>query len=113
MSNKMMTAVAGLIVGLAFMAGTMQGCGGSDGPDVAAFCDKFCAKAMECGFPVDQATCKADCMSENGTCTNQAAIIDASNKCFAMANCDAVIACGTTTVPDCQGGGGGADSGAD
>jgi hypothetical protein len=113
MSNKVTALVGGMLLVVAFLAGTSQGCGG-DSSDAVAICNQGCDKAAMCDADVAPfvAQCKSQC-SMQGTggqrCTNEAAIISAVSSCLKM-TCETYLSC-LEGVPDCQGGGGGAGGG--
>src|SRR5678815_2500013 len=96
MRKSVMTVMASLVVGLAFLAGVVQGCGGGSGTNAAALCDKSCKKSVMCGSATDEATCKTQCMQEAmdaPKCSNDSAIFSAVDACLGKANCDDVLAC--------------------
>ena len=48
MSKKWMALFAGVVGSLAFVGGTMQGCGGGGGSDLKSLCKQGCDKAAAC-----------------------------------------------------------------
>jgi hypothetical protein len=112
MSKKLATIVGGTLLMVAFLAGTMQGCGGGDGSDPRALCNQTCDKLAMCSPDLAPflADCKAQCsMSSTGgqRCTNEAAMVSAFKACLAM-TCENFLTC---EIPDCQGGAGGTGGG--
>ena len=114
MSNKVTAIVGGMLLVVAFLAGTTQGCGGgSDSDNVVDLCNRGCDKYGMC-FPEATAfvpQCKSSCtsMTSGGqTCTNQAAIVNAFKACLDM-TCTALEGC-LSAIPECQGGTGAAGS---
>jgi hypothetical protein len=108
MSRKITALIAGVVVSMAFLAGTMQGCGGGSGSGFSATCNAGCDKLMACladaGTSAEQqvAACRASCNSTTQAhCTNEAAITAAIKSCTAMADCTAALTC-AATIPDCQ-----------
>ncbi len=114
MSNKVTGIVGGMLLVVAFFAGTTQGCG-SDSSDVVAICNQGCDKAAMCNpeFAPFIAECKSQCSTQGPgggqRCTNEAAIISAVKSCLAM-TCETYLNC-VETVPECQGGAAGAGGG--
>jgi hypothetical protein len=109
MSNKVTALVGGMLLVVAFFAGTTQGCGDS-GNDCTRACDKYIMCFPDAAAFAQQ--CKAACMSNStggGTCTNQTAITTAAKACL-NASCADLEAC-LDGVPDCQGTGAGGTTG--
>ena len=109
MSKKLTVLIAGVVVSLALVAGTMQGCGSSSsGSSNTALCQQACDKVLMCtpdagtvGMMADT-MCKANCASQvsNTHCSNETAIANAVKACLAMP-CDQLAAC-EATIPACQ-----------
>jgi hypothetical protein len=106
MSNKVMTVLGGLIAGLAFLAGTMQGCGGGSSANPQDTCNKVCDKEDTCGlllgFGLTLAQCKGFCtqsasggasgsQGKCGNLTNEQAAAK-FNQCLSM-GCDMFQGC--------------------
>ena len=116
MSNKVTGIVGGMLLVVAFLAGTTQGCG-SDGNDAVATCNQGCDKLAMCNpeFAAFVAECKSQCSmggaagSGGQRCTNEAAIASAIKSCLNM-TCETYLTC-LDGVPDCVGGAGGAGGG--
>jgi hypothetical protein len=102
-SIAMSILAAGLFVAI-------QGCGSSSSNNTAQ-CEQACVKVAMCLADASASsamtTCSMSCSTGAGgasgktTCSNQAAIDSATQKCLAMSDCTAFIACGQT-VPTCQ-----------
>ena len=114
MSKKLTTILGGMLLMVAFLAGTTQGCGSSsDSDNVVDLCNRGCDKYGTC-FPEATAfvpQCKSSCtsMTSGGqTCTNQTAIVNAFKACI-DGTCSALEAC-LGGIPECQGGTGAAGS---
>jgi hypothetical protein len=108
MSSKVMKVFGAVMIGLAFVAGATQGCGGSSGgANIADLCNRSCTKTVECLpglFTVEQCKtqCNAQSMGSGGQrCTNEAALVAKANECLAKASCAEFLACGET-APDCE-----------
>jgi hypothetical protein len=112
MSNKVTALVGSMLLVVAFLAGTTQGCGSSSGSDSPIdLCNRGCDKYVMCN-PEDQAflaQCKSLCSSSapgsGQTCTNQTAIVNAAKACL-NASCADFDGC-QESIPECQGGTGG------
>jgi len=114
MSTKLTTILGGMLLVVAFLAGTTQGCGSSsDSDNVVDLCNRGCDKYGTC-FPEATAfvpQCKSSCtsMTSGGqTCSNQTAIVNAFKACLDV-SCSALEGC-LGGIPECQGGTGAAGS---
>lgn len=115
MSNKLTALVGGMLLVVAFLAGTTQGCGGGDGGNnYADICNRGCDKFAMC-YPEAAAfvtQCKSGCTSMGQgttTCTNQTAIVNAAKACLDVP-CAQLEAC-QDGIPDCVTGAGGSTGG--
>lgn len=114
MSKKLTGLIAGLVASLAFVVGTMQGCGGSSGgSDFKSLCNQGCDKAASCQGDADATTiaqfkmqCQASCNAQPTNCTNESARVSAAKACLAMSDCTAAGEC-ALGIPPCQNGTGG------
>jgi hypothetical protein len=79
MSSKVMSVLAAVIMGVAFLAGTTQGCGGgSSGTSATAICNKLCNKVRECygdapGADQVVTQCNTTCVQNVGDSTGPSA----------------------------------------
>jgi hypothetical protein len=115
MSNKMTAILGGMLLVVAFLAGTTQGCGSSSGGDnyvdlCNRGCEKFGACNADAGVPVAGIVqqCKSNCTSmgqQTGTCSNQTQIVNAFKVCLDV-SCEALDGC-LEGIPACVGGSGG------
>jgi hypothetical protein len=102
MSKKWMALFAGLVGSLAFVAGTMQGCGSSGGSgNNQALCNQVCDKIAACladaGVPTDPTSCKQTCaMQSQQHCANETAFASKAQECLDTATCAAAEACAAT-----------------
>lgn len=118
MSKKWTAIVGGMLLVVAFLAGTTQGCGSSR-DNAVDLCNQGCDKFGMCFTdPAPTAAqiqqCKAGCSSQVGsgggaTCTNEAAIVSAYKSCLGM-SCETFLSC-LDTIPECQGGAAGSGGG--
>ena len=118
MSNRVTALVGGMLLVVAFLAGTTQGCGSSSGGDNPVdLCNRGCDKYVMCNPEAQAFTaqCKSLCSSmapgSGGTCTNQTEVVNAIKACL-NASCADLDAC-QAAVPECEGGtGAGGSTGA-
>jgi len=104
MSKKWMALFAGVVGSLAFVTGTMQGCGssGGSGSDFKSLCNQGCDMIASCAGDADAATisqlktqCHATCDAEPTNCSNNDDRVSAAKACLATSNCNC-------NIPPCQ-----------
>ena len=105
MSRKLTALIVGVVASLAFVAGTMQGCGRSSSNSNQDLCNQACDRALACTPDAGSVGEQANALCKN-SCAVPSAVLERGgdqeqdSECLAMQDCTAVLAC-RETVPDC------------
>jgi hypothetical protein len=124
-SNKLISVVGALALGVVVLASTTQGCGGGSGSSASftSTCESACDKEIQCegaNIPANElaaatAACKSNCTNTTSSSSaynsskcpgvSEAQAISKANACIA-GTCDALVSCLSAICPSSNGGAG-------